>query len=412
MTADSYLFTTQTLSAALETQQREARQAIDKWDPDELLGTAEADVAEYLVRKYSVACPVLHRDQAEALPVSEEVQTARGMFSGDQYQQRVTKIAIAVPFDGEGDVFKYRASTFTGNTPRGQVRNGELILTWTGSQQSPRDPATVRQYFENELDKTEQHLGWSRTDIDRHNTSLRSLVSSSLAARKTQLLADRQLEVGLGFPVRQRPDATKYAVPVARRRIDTPRRPAASGPFQPEPVLSQAQYEQALTVLRNARNALERSPSMTASLDEEKIRDLLLMSLNAQFEGAAAGEVFNASGKTDILIRAGDRNVFIAECKIWRGPKTIREALTQLLTYLTWRDTKAALLVFIRSGQPTEIIKKAVQEIEQHPNYKRTVRTTEDGERYDFVLHANGDPNREIQLAFMPFALLDAPDHQ
>jgi hypothetical protein len=26
--------------------------------------------------------------------------------------------------------------------------------------------------------------------------------------------------------------------------------------------------------------------------------------LNAQFEGAAAGEVFNAAGKTDILIRA------------------------------------------------------------------------------------------------------------
>ena len=238
------------------------------------------------------------------------------------------------------------------------------------------------------------------------------LVSSSLAARKAQLLADRQLEAGLGFPVRQRPDATKYAVPVTRRKIDTPPCPAASGPFQPEPVLPQAQYEQALAVLRNARNPLERSPSMTASLDEEKIRDLLLMSLNAQFEGAAAGEVFNGAGKTDILIRAGDRNVFIAECKIWHGPKTTRDALSQLLTYLTWRDTKAALLVFIRSGKPTTIIDKAIKEIEQHPNYKRTVRASEDGERYDFVLHANGDPNREIQLAFMPFALLDAPGPQ
>ena len=165
-------------------------------------------------------------------------------------------------------------------------------------------------------------------------------------------------------------------------------------------------------MLRNARNALERSPSMTASLDEETIRDLLLISLNAQFQGAAAGEVFNAAGKTDILIRAGDRNIFIAECKIWRGPKTIRDALSQLLTYLTWRDTKAALLVFIRSGQPTTIIEKAVKEVEQHPNYKRTVRTSEDGERYDFVVHANGDQNIEIQLAFMPFALLDAPGRE
>jgi hypothetical protein len=220
------------------------------------------------------------------------------------------------------------------------------------------------------------------------------------------------LEASLGFSVRQRPDAAQYAVPVKPRKIETVRRPTANSTFQPEPVLPEAQYEQALNVLRNARNALERSPSMTASLDEEKIRDLLLMSLNAQFEGAAAGEVFNAAGKTDILIRVEDRNVFIAECKIWRGPKTIRDALSQLLTYLTWRDTKTALLVFIRSGQPTTIIEKAAKEIEQHPNFKRTATTREDGERYDFVLHADGDSNREIQLAFMPFALLDAPAEQ
>jgi hypothetical protein len=46
-----------------------------------------------------------------------------------------------------------------------------------------------------------------------------------------------------------------------------------------------------------------------------------------QFEGKAAGEVFNCTGKTDILVREGDRNVFIGECKIFdpkeqaeRGP--------------------------------------------------------------------------------------------
>lgn len=176
--------------------------------------------------------------------------------------------------------------------------------------------------------------------------------------------------------------------------------------------MPETQYEQALAVLRNARNALERTPSMTANLDEEKIRDLLLVLLNAQFEGAAAGEVFNAAGKTDILIRTGDRNVFIAECKIWGGLAKFRAALEQLLSYLTWRDTKAALLLFIRSGVPTTVITKSIAEIRKHENYKRTRDTAEDGERYDFVLHANGDPNREIRLAFLPFALQDTPGPQ
>ena len=403
---DELLFAANDLPSVLEARRRAAGQAIDDWDPDQLLGTADADVMDYLVAEYSVACPVLHRDRTELLPVSEEVQTGRGAFSGRPVEQRMTKLVLAVPFGGEQDVFKYRASQFSMNPPRAQVRAGELRLTWTGDPQGGRNPEAIRQYFDGQLDSIETLLRSSCGDVERHNASLRTEVSYHLAQRKARLLADRQLEAGLGFPVRQRPDAAQYAVPASRRKIDTPR-PAASGPYRPEPVLSEAQYEQALAVLRNARNALERSPSMTAHLDEEKIRDLLLMSLNAQFEGAAAGEVFNAAGKTDILIRAEDRNVFIAECKIWRGPKTIRDALDQLLTYLTWRDTKAALILFIRSGQPTEIISKAVKEIEDHPNYKRTVAAGEDGERYDFVLHANGDPNREIRLAFLPFALQD-----
>ncbi len=65
---------------------------------------------------------------------------------------------------------------------------------------------------------------------------------------------------------------------------------------------------------------VERNPTSFATLDEEGIRDHFLLQLNGHYEGAATGETFNAAGKTDIMIRAEDRNVFIAECKFWRGP--------------------------------------------------------------------------------------------
>ena len=394
----------------LRAQQESARQAVYDWNADQLLATAETDIIEFVVAKYSIPCPVLHRDQIEQLPVSEDTGTARDAFSGTTYQRRVTKIVIAVPFDGEEDVFKLRPSQFGLSTPTAEIRKGELRLSWTSDQgtRADVDSEKVRLYFDGQLDRIEQLLGWARTDVERHNRDLRVQVRSAVAERRAKLLADRQLEANLGFPVRQRPDASQFSVPVARRKVEL-RRPTASGPFQPEPTLPEAQYEQALAVLRNARNALERSPSMTSHLDEEKIRDLLLVLLNAQFEGAASGEVFNAAGKTDILIRADDRNVFIAECKIWKGPKTIRDALGQLLSYLTWRDTKAALLLFIRSGEPTTIISKSTGEIEGHANYKRAGGSGQDGERYNYVLHANGDPNREIRLAFLPFALQDTP---
>jgi hypothetical protein len=65
--------------------------------------------------------------------------------------------------------------------------------------------------------------------------------------------------------------------------------------------------------------------------------------LNGVFEGQATGETFNFQGKTDILIRAQGKNIFIAECKFWKGEKVFLETIDQLLSYLSWRDSKAAI---------------------------------------------------------------------
>jgi hypothetical protein len=355
-----------------------------------------------LVAAHSVECPNLRRDEAHLLPISEQTETLEDPFAG-RITRRMTRLTLVVPYDGERIIFSTRASQFSFNPPRATVADEELQLTWLGQD---ADANAVRAHFDRELDEIERHLSWSRHDIDTHNQAIRTTTPDLVTQRRAKLLRDREVEAGIGFPVRRRGDASIYSVPMQRHRIAalSPSRPTASGPFQPEPMRADADYEAALRVLHNSHNALERSPSMAAKLDEEQIRDLLLVNLNAQFEGKAGDEVFNGAGKTDILIRVGDRNVFIGECKIWKGPKTIRDALDQLLRYLVWRDTKAALLLFIRSGNPSDVINKSIAEIEAAANYKRRGRNDSD-ERVDFVLHASGDRAREIQLAFLPFAL-------
>ena len=62
-------------------------------------------------------------------------------------------------------------------------------------------------------------------------------------------------------------------------------------------------------------------------------------------QGKATGETFHRAGKTDILLHEGDRNVFIAACKFWKGPKAFGEATDQRLGYTTWRDSKTAIFV-------------------------------------------------------------------
>ncbi|MFD6568542.1 hypothetical protein [Micromonospora profundi] len=48
------------------------------------------------------------------------------------------------------------------------------------------------------------------------------------------------------------------------------------------------------------------------------------------------------------------------------------------------------------------MISKAVVAFEAHPNFKRR-GTTSTSERYDFIVHANGDTAREMRIAFLPF---------
>ncbi|MEU6444967.1 hypothetical protein [Streptomyces sp. NPDC047046] len=382
--------------------------SVDAWDPDTFLALPEADIIADLINDFRIEAPTLDHGGIQQEP-SRQSQTTVDEF-GSSVSIRETVFTIAVPFTGNHTVFLLQPSSYRQVPPKAAMTETELKVSfsWTGTTENHQ---AIRKGLEVQLDAIEEHLGHARQQIDTYNQQAEALITQHVQNRKKELLASRRLEAAIGFPIRKREDASTYAVPIKRKTIQTRPRPSASAPSQPDPFLADATYEEILRVLRNTRNQLERTPSLTYKFGEEEIRNQLLLALNGQFEGAAMGEVFNYQGKTDILIRAEDRNVFIGECKIWDGPKTITDGLDQLLgLYLTWRDTKAALVLFVREGVMSEIISKAVKKIEEHTNFVRHgQRSYEFGERHDFVLHANGDPDREINLAFLPFHLPNRP---
>ena len=61
--------------------------------------------------------------------------------------------------------------------------------------------------------------------------------------------------------------------------------------------------------------------------------------------------MFSNRGKTDIYLDLSDGAVFIAECKIWRGPSVIVEAVKQILGYLTWKDAYGVIILFSRNKE-------------------------------------------------------------
>jgi hypothetical protein len=144
-------------------------------------------------------------------------------------------------------------------------------------------------------------------------------------------------------------------------------------------------------------------------MGEEALRFLLLVPLNIHYEGQATGETFNSEGKTDIIIKVGARNIFVAECKFWKGPETFKGApdkegvIDQLLRYASWRDTKTAIILFNRNKGTSAVVQQIPSLVKAHPNFKRRITTyeSETGSRY--ILHHKDDADRELTLTVLVF---------
>jgi hypothetical protein len=105
-----------------------------------------------------------------------------------------------------------------------------------------------------------------------------------------------------------------------------------------------------LELLNNQGRQFERTPTVFSRLKEEDLRDIMLSSINAVFEGKAVGEAFQGLGKADIHLRISKGEIFIAEVKWWGGPASTTEATQQLLERLTWHESSGVVVILSRNA--------------------------------------------------------------
>jgi len=86
-------------------------------------------------------------------------------------------------------------------------------------------------------------------------------------------------------------------------------------------------YNNILRIIENMTLVMERSPSAFAKMEEEHIRFHYLVQLNGQYDGAAVGEAFNFEGKTDILVRHQNHNLFMQSANFGADRKVLRTRL-------------------------------------------------------------------------------------
>lgn len=373
-------------------------------DGDRLLNTSVDDLANYFAEKHSLDAPSLVTDEivADQREVEIDVSQDRNRTIFDRsrpFHITGTEILVHVPFTGDAKLFGIQPSSYTMNPPRGSIQGQQLVLVIQGIDLAP---GAVRAQVDQRIAEIEQSLTVLRRDAEALNSQLKAEAQNAIDQRRRKLLADRNLIGALGFKMKERGQDRTFAAPNVRRKLLPTLPAAATAPFKPEPTLPVDDYEHILTVLQNMVQVMERSPSAFETMNEESIRSHFLVQLNGHYEGNATGETFNYDGKTDILIRVNGRNIFIAECKFWSGPKALLATVDQLLGYSSWRDTKVAILLFNRNRDFSKTLAAAAETMPTHPNFKRLLPgATETLFRYVFA-HRD-DRNRELFLSVLAF---------
>lgn len=391
---------------SVERSQNEAMiNEITSYNADKLLNTTNDALVGYFIQKYTMSVPILNRDAmiADQKEIDIDISQDPMRMVLDRSQPtyiKGTMIELDVPFSGDGEFFYIQPTTYTLSPPRGQVSANKLILNFQGTNLSPE---TLKANIDTALNSIDGYLNSLRTNAADFNSKI-GKIETAIIARKEKLLKDRNLVSSLGIALKPREiKGFPYASPEVRRKPLEINQPSVSQkPFEPHPVLPEKEYENILNILERMVRVMECSPGAFTHMGEEDLRTQFLVQLNGQYETSATGETFNYEGKTDILIKDKGRNIFIAECKIWRGEAMHNETIDQLLGYLTWRDTKAAIIIFNRNKNFSDVLSKVQAATASHSNCRGLIRQrSESSWSYKFV-HRD-DNEREMTVTLMAF---------
>ncbi len=394
-----------------------AARAVQQLSDEQLAGSGIEDLTDAILAEK--VPPLIELDTAGHGLTTEVVKrpesrglSAMHLASGQLPAREYLQAHLHIPYTGTQQSLSYRPATQPGHPPEAVVTGSEVILTVPAVGMGALGVEEQLLGQERNLVAWVEALNSSLRAVQRH---VRSLVTNGLQERLALRAQRDELAAALTIPVRQVESARALPVPVRRVNAAVTRTPAGAGQ-PPGWELADAVYEEVIRTIISFCHAMERRPASAGHLipDEETLRDWMLFLLNANYEGPggadifAGGETENGAGKTDILVRHAGANAFIGECKFWHGPAKFRQAIDQLLGYTVWRDSKAAIVLFITQRDATRAIDAAGNCLTAHAQCRQTRVPADPARRRDYVFASPLDEYRHLSLALLPVVVRTA----
>jgi hypothetical protein len=395
------LFAGTPLSVLFDNTNNNIEEAINKLTDAQVLAASLDALTQQIADSYSIQVPVLDLTKVDR-PYEDATIPERRVpnpnFADIQIGVPGRVHTLHVPYTGQQHMFYYMPPVPPRLAVVGATTETEVMVYAAGAWFTAE---SITQKFQQDLETLEDALRRLRENCDRYNTALPTFIRPRLDKRHRTAEQTRQTTEGIKFPLRQvaNPPQT-YKLPEKPKQIAP--QPVKAPAKPDEFVLPESDYQDILRICESMSLVMERSPTVFENAEEEHIRVHYLVQLNGQYQGEATGETFNHKGKTDILIRHKNQNVFVAECKFWSGHKALIETADQLLGYTTWRDTRTALIIFNRNVDFSKVISEAQRAMKDHQHYKSG--PTKQGETiFRYVFTHPDDKQRDIIVTLMLF---------
>jgi len=413
MSPDRPLFAHGDLNSYLRQRAQGIQAEIDTMPKDQFLASSEETIIDHLLSEHQIEPLVLFK---ERMQMEHGETTIEGRtIDGSVRRLRPANvpgiaILISIPYTGTYPLWDMQPNRRRGNFPEGKVQpvpvHGFGLLEIALEAPLDADAGRIKEVVEQRLSDIQFYLEAQREQIEADNSTLLDRIRQAVQARRGRIEKQEGLARSLNIPLKTRKGTPEFAPLPIKRTLQKPLPPPPKEGFKPEPGIRDEDYEHILRVIRHAGCSFECTPETLAVHDEEGLRNLILANLNGHYEGDATGETFRRKGKTDIRIEVQDRAAFVGECKIWGGKKEMQGACDQLLSYLTWRDCKAALIIFNRHVKEfSEVMKRLSEAITDHPLFVRELPRGRPGE-WRYMLRSKEDPNRLITLHVFAFNLV------
>lgn len=378
--------------------------------PEEhLLNSTAESLLDSIVKEFTIKPFELYEEQIEMHTEETKVDVScdpsfpyMSSVSGPHYVPGMTT-RFDIPFSGDTEIFGYRTNPFLSTPPVVELLSEHIRIEITKRNNVGVDEIQAEYKFK--FESVKRSMSNANSNIQGYNSSLRDVVKRQLSNRRNRIGDIKNLAKSLNIKLIKNANAPSInPVKINLSPVPKPKEGSAD-PYPVEFGISTENYEHILSIIRHHGRSFEKNPRIFSSHGEENLRDFILCHLNGHFDGDANGETFRKSGKTDICIQKDDRAAFVGECKVWSGPSGISRALSQLFGYLTWRDSKAALIMFNKKNKNiSRILDEIPKALRGHPQLAHFMQGSEAGE-WRIEVCEEGDVDRRITVHVFFFNL-------